>query len=210
MINKVLIFTDSLALPRLQPELCGYDDTWPELLRRRGQKVHQVSIGGATSRDLLNQVHYHISFDPDLVILQVGIVDCAPRFMTKIELSVVSRIPVIGRKIIGMMNTKKVRELRRISYVPIHVFEKNIAEITDQFKDKKVWILGIVPPTPAYELVLPGVTSNVNSYNSVLQKYGEFLALDGIEEEGIMIDHHHLNTKGHQYIFDIIDEKLKA
>lgn len=80
-----MILTDSLSLPRVFPEKCKFEDTYPYLLRRMGLHVHQVSIGGATSDTLVSQLHYHLPFNPKIIILQVGIVDCAPRFARKSE-----------------------------------------------------------------------------------------------------------------------------
>ena len=87
--NKILLLSDSIALPRVRPEKVTFEETYPNLLRQKGFKIHQVSIGGATSTTLLSQLHYHIHFSPDIVILQVGIVDCAPRFANKYEIFII-------------------------------------------------------------------------------------------------------------------------
>lgn len=42
-MKKILIITDSLALPREKPEICAFEDTWPELLKKNKKfQIHQV------------------------------------------------------------------------------------------------------------------------------------------------------------------------
>lgn len=208
--KKVLILSDSVALPRNEPEVCVYEDTWPHLLRQNEYTVHQVSIGGATSADLLSQINYHIPFNPDIIILHVGVVDCAPRFMTKIELGIMKRIPIIGKKVIGIMNNNRVRKARKITYVSISQFDENIRAILSYFKDKLVFVVGIVPAPAAYEQLLPRITENINSYNNVLRKYSNFVPLDHMDEAALMSDYHHVNALGHKYIFETLTQELNG
>jgi hypothetical protein len=71
---KVPTITDSLG-PRHSPV---FDDTLPHMLRVKFL-VHQVSIGGATATYFFNQLAYYKMFAPDIIAIQAGIVDCAPR-----------------------------------------------------------------------------------------------------------------------------------
>lgn len=90
--RRILVITDSLGLPRDYPERCIYSDTWPALLKKDGHIIHQISIGGATVSELADQLlSYHLSFCPDVVLFQSGIVDCAPRAFTRNELFFVKK-----------------------------------------------------------------------------------------------------------------------
>jgi hypothetical protein len=206
MKKKILILSDSLALPRKYPEVCNYEDTWPQIIKREGFEIHQVSIGGATSQDLLRQCHYHAAFNPDVVIVQVGIVDCAPRFMTKPELSMCRQIPFVGTKIINLINKPWIIKRRKITYVKHTNFSRNVMEISRCFKDVEVFFLGILPACDTYEKTLPGIKKNILQYNKILQKNAKYLSLDHIDNSGIMSDFHHLNSKGHQLVYN----KLRA
>src|SRR5688500_17972440 len=95
--KKILIITDSLGLPRAVPEVCSYEQTWPFLLNNAGYQIHQVSIGGATVSELYRQLEYHYLFLPDLVIVQSGIVDCAPRALGKFESLLLNKF-IVTRK----------------------------------------------------------------------------------------------------------------
>lgn len=202
-----MILSDSVALPRLKPELCLFENTWPELLRNYGYCVHQVSIGGATSIDLLRQVDYHQSFNPDFVIVQAGIVDCSPRFMSKLELEVTRKIPLLGKMIIKSLNKKWVRKFRKLTYVKPARFNVSIKNIKAKF-ECPTFFLGIISPSKEFEFQLPGIVSNVKLYNTFLSQTGMYIPLDGIEDGGVMSDFHHINKEGHKIIFQKIIQAL--
>ena len=129
-MKKILIISDSLALPRPKPEICEYKDTWPKLLSSTGEfEIHQVSIGGATSKDLLKQVNYHKMFNPDIVVIQVGIVDCVPRFMSRLELDISYSLGKYGKKLRAFCNKKYIRKIRNVTYVNKRDFKSNLRNI---------------------------------------------------------------------------------
>jgi lysophospholipase L1-like esterase len=201
---RILILSDSLPLPRVKPESCFYEDTWPELIRQ-ANIIHQVSIGGATSSDLYRQCPYHVSFNPDVVIIQVGIVDCSPRFLTKTEQEVIKKIPVLGKELIRLMNKRWIRRTRSLTYTRIQLFKNNIQSMIQYFKNSRCIVIGILPSNSQYEHQLPGATKNINLYNKVLEEVGaSFISLKDIPKHGVMTDHHHLNSVGHKYISDEI------
>lgn len=211
MAKKVLVLTDSLGLPREKPEVCAYEQTWPVLLKQNSDFiVHQVSIGGGTSSDLVRQIEYHQSFNPDIVIVQVGIVDCAPRFMTRLELEIVKKIPFLGRKLIKSLNNNTVRKFRNISYCSPKAFENNINKIQHAFKDKEVFFIGILPAADTYESILPGISANIKLYNKILSGQQGFLPMDLIPSSCIMSDHHHLNANGHTFVYSKILQQINS
>lgn len=202
MIDKILILSDSLALARDFPEKTKYGETWPELLKNHYPVIHQVSIGGATSTDLLKQVQYHKSFTPDLVIVQCGIVDCAPRFASKLEIDILNKLPIFGKKILKIINNPKVRNFRKITYVNPIQFRRNLTSIAKSF-DCDTYFLTILPADETYSKLLPGIKENIDNYNQLIKQH-QFINLENIPNSGIMTDHHHLNEIGHQYIFQNI------
>lgn len=205
---RILILTDSLALPRESPENCKYEETWPSIIKNKGYIVHQVSIGGATSATLLSQINYHLSFNPDIVIIQVGIVDCAPRFLKKNELFILKKIPFFGRKIISSLNNKVVRKVRNINYVNAKSFKKNIIAIKNLISTKtsQVYFLSIIPASLEYEEKLPNISKNIRLYNQIIYdiSFNNYISLDSMPIQGIMSDHHHINSVGHEYIANIL------
>lgn len=207
---KILILTDSVGLPRSKPEFCSFEDTWPVLLRKNDRNIHQVSIGAATSQVLLKQVTYQKAFKPDLVILQVGIVDCAPRFMSNKELDFTGALGTIGRGLRFLFNRKWIKKLRNISYINELDFKSNISNIQSDF-DCPIMAIGILPASSEYEIFLPGVTNKIKLYNDILeQNVKYFLNTNEILGcGGIMTDHHHLNKSGNHYLFKKIDDFIQ-
>ena len=83
--KRVLVISDSLGLPRENPDgIIYYENSWPYLLKEKFDVIH-LGIGGASIDQLVSQAGYYRFANPDFVILQSGIVDCAPRTMTKKE-----------------------------------------------------------------------------------------------------------------------------
>jgi lysophospholipase L1-like esterase len=212
---KILILSDSLPLARTKPEVCKYNDTWPTLLKQQGHHIHQVSIGGATSSDLLKQVHYHDSFHPDIVLIQVGIVDCAPRVFNKKEINILNMLGVINRKIIKPLTTKydrKLRVLRNQQFTSEKIFKKNILSFLQHYQSSKLFFIPIIKANKCYIKQLPNIEENITAYNKIIEETAsqeQTLSLASFDVEScLMSDNHHLNTKGHRAISHIIEEVL--
>jgi hypothetical protein len=205
---KVLVLTDSLALPRNKPEICTYEETWPNLLRNN-YIVHQVSIGAATSDILLKQVSYHKLFNPDIVILQVGIVDCAPRFMSRLALDITYQFGLLGKFFRNIFNRKWIRKRINLSYVNQKKFRIYIKRIQAGF-DCPLIALSIIPASDLYEEILPGVRKKIDLYNKILKEEIKFIIeTDNIlKVDGVMTDHHHINKNGHRYIYGEIEKLI--
>jgi hypothetical protein len=204
---RILVLTDSIGLPREEPQKCAYDNVWPILLKKEGHEVAQISIGAATTDILLKQVFFFKGFMPDAVIVQVGIVDCAPRFMSKLEVLIFNKVPYLGPKIMTLFNNNFIRKLRNISYVSQTKFKKNIIEIEKSF-NCPTYFLEILPVMPQYELLLEGVSKRVKVYNKILSDNCRYINVGTIDERDYMSDWHHLKETGHRKILDLILNQL--
>lgn len=206
-MKRILLLTDSLALPREKPEFCAFEDSWPQLLKQTNLfEIHQCSIGGATSTDLLRQAHYYNTFNPDIVIVQVGIVDCTPRFISKKEKYLLAKIPVLGNKLIGYLNNPFVRERRNITYISKKEFLENLKKIKKLFKNKSKLFFVEIIGGEGYETLLPRVDDNINVYNNLLNEVSEVVRYN---QKGItMSDYHHLNENGHFCLFEAITKNI--
>jgi hypothetical protein len=211
-MKKVLILGDSLPLPRYKPELCLYNDTWPALIQK-DYKVHMVAIGGGTIKDLYRQMEYHMPFQPDYVILQCGIVDCAPRALGKLELEVMQSLWMTKRLVLPLVKRQNriLREVRKKTYTPPKQFESFLGKIKKSLADIPVFSIGILPTCSEYERIVPGVTKRVEQYNDILLRFfnKNFISTAEIDRNGIMSDFIHLNGEGHQFISNKILSKLR-
>ncbi|GAB3340931.1 hypothetical protein GCM10027429_28690 [Marivirga atlantica] len=206
-MKKVLILTDSLALPREKPEYCGHENTWPQLLNKHCQ-LHQVSLGGGTVQDLVRQLEYHKLFNPDIIIIQSGIVDCAPRALSLLELKLLQKIPFFGKRILKLVqkNSYYLRKKRKVYYTKAILYQNSLNKIKSFFPEEDVYALSILPSNVNYELKVPGITKQISLYNEILKlKFkGNLINVQSIPSEGIMSDYIHLNALGHSFVYESI------
>ena len=212
---KILIITDSLGLPRNEPQKVDLEKTWPYLIQQEFKDgiVVQMSLGGATIGDLFNQISYYRAFAPDVVIVQSGIVDCAPRAFKKGELEIMQRLPLFNRFILPLVKkrTHLIRNKRNISYTNPALFSNLVNGFIKEFGKEKLYWIGIIPAVEAYEKKLPGITNAITNYNKIIQNIlgNHYIDTLGIPKEGIMPDFHHLNNIGNRYVFDQVLKKLE-
>lgn len=135
---KVLCIGDSLALPG---HLNRYEDTWfyklkqvfPTIdfisfFKRQLTTEALVTMGGG--RDGIDNwpkgADCLEAFMPDIVILQLGIVDCVPRLLNKYERKIVSILPVgLKSPFIKLVKKYKKRSTKNTT-VPLQNFKNNL------------------------------------------------------------------------------------
>lgn len=212
---KILVISASEAVPRHEPDVTYWEDTYPYLLRS-DYCVYQHSIGGARVDELDDAcLAYLRQFRPDIVLLHCGLVDCAPRAYKWIEERIFEnyRFPRRVRNLISRtITTRKLRAKRRVVYTPINHYRACVEEIRDTFPSAQVYGIGILPPSEKYEEVNPGVTANVQKYNEVLQSVfgNRYIDISEIPADGIMSDLQHFSASGHQYIYNQIMKALNG
>lgn len=210
---RILVLTDSLGLPRGSPSSLEPEQTWIGHFKKHfiDSEIVQLSVGGFTTSDLLEQLTYYKHYNPDVVLVQIGIVDCAPRAIRKDEyflkrlLQLITKIlPTIGKKVYGF-----IRKHRNESYVSLSVFERNVTFVLCQLSCPVFWVS--ITGACFYENILPGVSKKIILYNAVLKKVMKEKYIDclGIDDSCFMGDGHHLNTQGHKMLWQIIHRKIK-
>ena len=216
--KRVLIIGDSLALPRERPEPVRYDETWPEQLKKTGRfDIIQLSLGGGTIVDLFEQTSYYKHYNPDIVIIQSGIVDCAPRALTQLELRFLLSNKLSRLFLSRFLPINFLRAHRKITFVDKNKFEESYENVILQFKGCNYILIGILPISSDYEKKVKGISKNQVEYNNIIKSLalklkGKYLNTDLMPIDGIMTDFHHLNSVGHSWIFsaivDVIDTKI--
>ena len=107
--ETILVIGDSLSLPRNFPEEVNSCDIWPQLLQKKGINIVQASLGGGTIKDLFLQSNYYKAYTPSRVIVQSGIVDCAPRALTYFEKNLIASnryLSAIARRVLPLEDAK--------------------------------------------------------------------------------------------------------
>lgn len=208
---KIQVFSDSLALPRLYPAKVYYEETWPAKLAAN-HTVAQYSKGGGIIKDMFDQVFYYQMFCPDIVILQMGIVDCAPRPFTLFEehffkLNFFTK----GCKAVLKRLTKPwLKSVRKVAWTKPKDFRHYCEQFKIAYPDIPVLALAILPSCEGFEKLSKGITKRIAQYNTILKDvFGDyFVDTSAIPREGIMTDFHHLTAVGHQFIYDLIQTRL--
>lgn len=199
---KVLLLTDSLSLPRrYENGTVSWEDIYYNKLRKHFPDVEfiLVAMGGATITQLFLSLNYYRETKPDLVILQSGIVDCAPRALSQLEQQIVIKLRMF--RLVHPF-TKFFRKSRNLTYTKPGVFEETLLKIKNSFPDKPFVSIGILPGCEAYDKKVPGVSRKIEEYNALLRKHSTFIDNRDFPRDGIINDFHHLNEKGHDEIYN--------
>lgn len=212
MKKKILFITDSLGLPRLVPEKVTYEETYINLCKEAFPAFDFINlcIGGAEITTLSNQLFYYQAVAPDLVIIQSGIVDCAPRALSPVEMAILnsnSVIKKISKKILKPLYPY-LRKYRKQTSTNIETFGSYIEKFISNFGATPVYWSSIIPATHGYERQIPGIGNNILKYNDVISKamLDKYIDNSDFNETMVMSDHHHLNTLGHKHLFDKLEK----
>jgi len=198
---KVLLLTDSLSLPRrYENGTVLWEDIYYNKLRKHFPDIEfiLVAMGGATITQLFLSLNYYKETKPDLIILQSGIVDCAPRALSQLEQQIVIKLRMF--RLVHPF-TKFFRKSRNLTYTKPRVFEETLLKIKNSFPDKPFVSIGILPGCEAYDKKVPGVSRKIEEYNAILRKHATFIDNRDFPRDGIINDFHHLNEKGHDEIY---------
>ena len=211
-MQKLLFITDSLGLPRLDPEVLLDDDAWVTKVSDglyNQFRFFQYLQAGLSSDLLVGALASQLgAYKPDIIVLQLGIVDSSPRTMTLIEKTLVGRLPGFLRNpILGFVRQHyaKIIKFRDISYVSPDRFQSNLVTLRNYFKSAKFVVIPIAPANSEYKLKNPLIERNIDEYNRRLELVfnSDYLhsAYDGGNvEELFMKDNHHLNIVGHSVL----------
>ncbi len=220
MTEKVLFLGDSLGLPRPDRQVVD-NQTWPSLISESfssdGLQFYSYFVGGAHSGKLLSlrKRGYLAGFDPDIVVLQVGIVDCANRALREGTREFISTIPGIRRIVRGFIRLfhRQILSIRNITFVSRKRFESNLIELEGMFPESRFIVIPILPASEEYCKKMPRIGNNVSDYNEILNEvFGESflnsLYSDNSIEDLVLDDFHHLSAMGHKIVAEAVSKEL--
>lgn len=203
---KILIFADSLALAR-EPEggNIRYEETYPFLLdvalkQRYGADAPLVNDRGMRSRTIEHVIDHWFEEvelkNPDMVVIHVGIVDCAPRVFLRRERGFIEnlRSERLRRGILNFVHKHRSRiiELRKKVYVPPHRFKALLDQAVSRAvanPARKLLFVNIISPSDTLEARSPGFQSNVKLYNEMLAAHVNGTSIDLIDLNKIVWEH---------------------
>ena len=173
---KVLCMGDSLCLPR---EGCYYEETWYSLLKQAYPSVDMSSFffGGAHVNEIKKEWEGYYQFiKPDMVILQVGICDSAPRYFNEHKL--IWRIVLLICNFTHTTNffwriIKKGSRKPDVVDTPLPLFKKQYEQLVNEMKEsgvKKIIVIKIGHGDKRIEAKSPYFNSNADKYNNIIEE----------------------------------------
>lgn len=203
---KVLIIGDSLAAQRPDDDL-DINERWPALLsNNKNVLIRNLSKGFSTTQRLREPDVIKEAIKSDIVIIQLGVVDCAPRRFKRWEMQLIYKLPgQFQKKIIAFLKKKKHQSTEKC-YVKPPQFKKNIETFIKTIK-KPVIYIQVLPATGKLLKSNPDISGAITKYNSIIEQLSgkmdslttEAIALKDVQDLTLE-DDYHLNRKGHQYI----------
>lgn len=211
---KIIILGDSLALPRphrikdFNPEIdkelaVHFEDTYGFLLEKElraeypssGPTVMNRAQRFSTMKDIANQFSDHLFyFQPDVIVIQVGIVDCWFRD----ELG--------GKQLVNVAEFEQ--------------YYRYILTMLQKRPETKLIVVGICPTSMKMEKRYPGLLRQIQLYNQVLKSGENQHQVFFVEMESyinshnphiyLLPDDHHLNKQGHVLVFKQIFKIVTA
>lgn len=226
--KKILIIADSMAMPR---EEISYEKTWVYKLkiacpnfefidktRRASTSERLVEEGGgnkniAIGADLLEY------YKPQIVITQLGLADCAPRYysLNSLFTRIINNLPKIFKNIYYSYKHKFSERRLKYAYVSPEKFKYNWENyIIRAIKiDVKVLSLPIAPVSKIFIKKSPEISKAIEIYNSILfdleKKYSNFEVLrifQNFNTDRCILDEMHFNENGHDFVFKELQTKL--
>lgn len=236
---RVVVIGDSLSLPRnvdvIEPIF--WDDCWPNLIPqelRSALPIEVLNLSGRSKQieSLVNEFTDFVELtNPDVIIVQLGIVDAAPRIFSKTEKTLLqlSLVPSRFRQL--LINKRKRSRDKIISKNPLRkvytsptqfrYYLKRFNEIIDNHNSKndKHPIVLFIPIVGCIQMLnnkSPGYSSNIQLYNSILMSFCskgsfEFLSLPEIfslNKENFANDGYHLSKRGNANLAKILSNQM--
>lgn len=222
--QRWLIIADSLALPR--PGV-GYQETWPYLLQRNFTEWDWVGLAqrSSTSKRLVTDGDAGKDclefYEPNGVILHIGICDCAPRLYRfgSICQKIVYRLPsILGRLISVLVERYRGRQVSNALVRPKE-FKTNFENYLQRCKkfDVNVIALEIMPVGQKMINKNAAIVTQIKIYNRILHElqsqfdnlYVERIFNEDCDIDSYTTDGYHLNALGSRLTAEVLSEVIK-
>lgn len=214
MKNKILIIGDSLGLPR---ENLSYTSTWPYKLISSLQDCHIIcKLQRALTSLMINSgvvgdwLEY---YKPNDVILQVGIVDCSPRYIKNggILMRLLNISPSFIKSNIWVLIKKYGNRSSKNVDVTIKDFETNLLKYINRCERigvERIFLIKIAKSGSAMINRNPEVFNQIRLYNNVIEKIASKMKncivipdLEEADDSCFLVDGYHLNEFGSDLLF---------
>lgn len=218
----VLCNGDSLGMPR---ENVSFQNSWYFKLAKDNTHKNYFFVNNfrrAFNTSELLSKDFLENYDPSIVILQVGIVDCAPRLYKNksILIKIINRLPLTSKAFWWVSKRVKKRSIDNAD-ISLELFRKNMINYLtrcEETKIKQCIIIKIQTPGSAMTKKNPDIIKAVKLYNNIFDDVSaqfNFVTiispLDSGNNEDYLEDGYHVNEKGFQKVYNqlkkVFDER---
>jgi acyl-CoA thioesterase-1 len=217
--KKILFISDSTALPRP-----GVEEkyTWPSLIRKNIQKFDILlnAERNRTSNFLVNSGFNNLEsfeiYEPDIVIINLGICDCSKRINKKIEKINNIFIKLFKINIIKLMSNKLIQNLYKSenAHVNLQQYIDNLKQYEKKITSKKckLYLIQILC-CENIKTNFYGLYQQVNIYNRKIEDEFNNKIIINVSEinkdiKNFLDDGYHLSRRGHHKLYTLINNIL--
>ncbi len=184
-VFKIALYGDSLAMPR--KAIVKYHERYIYLVQewiKKNKSPEYIELkdeakGSVTILDMLEQYEHdsgYYEFPADVLILQSGVVDCAPRPVAQETREKISKLPSFLKKMtIKYLHRNRSKILQKGNAhvrVEKEVFFNSVKQFLKRASNdyKRVYVINVCPTNKKTEEHSPGFTTNINDYNALIKK----------------------------------------
>ena len=164
-----------------------------------------------------------------IVILYIGIVDCAPRPIPEKIKKIISKTPeIVKSRIIKFLhdNRKSILKIKSHNITPPNKFEQTYNDILNCLqKSTKAICIGIGPVSQSMCQKTFGLETSIEQYNKIIENaatkfnvqfvdinkhFREIMEKENLNEQDVLLeDGHHFTPKGHKIASEIIYNSIQ-
>ncbi|MDH4944072.1 SGNH/GDSL hydrolase family protein [Sulfurimonas sp. C5] len=210
-----------MAMPRFEVPL---EKTYPYLLKNelkdfeiisKNQRANTIKKQ-ASSQSILDDI---VFLNPKILIVHLGIVDCAPRLFTPIENLILSKLKWINKFIIAFFSKHRFffTKYNPKVYVKKSDFYNYYSKLIKECKKngiEKIFLLNICDTNVENKKKSFNFEKNIYQYNTIIKQIADennIYMLDmnfQIKENMLLEDGIHINEIGHFKVFEILIKAL--
>lgn len=186
-------------------------------------ELHRLLMSGWTIRDFLGVIEDNvIGLHPDLIVIQIGVVECARRVLSAKQKAIFRILP-FGRKITRYLHINRAIVLKIRNWLGINTrlvelleFEILISKAVKIFEEHHVPYLFVpIPllPDNGASLKHPMINNDIEEYNRILIKHDNFPVnseLNQLRNLMFQLESVHFTVGGHKSIAEYLARLIVA
>ena len=215
--KRVILLTDSLGCPRKETSV---EITWTDRVLRSfsGCYFYSCCIHGLYAK--MVPIEYIHELQPDLIIIQMGVVDACRRAMPDILEKIVRHIPLLSNLVRYVCRKFHfgITRLFNIHYTSVENFYSLFVNVLEH-SETDICFITIAPASFVMKSKVYNFEQDVKEYNKVFlklqNKYGKRIHIinpyeNSDPDELFIGDGHHLNEKAHDIVFSSVSNYLSS